>query len=67
MSKEIFANYKYKDGLKEEIVIFYDKDNDRYNLQDKTEKTIFYSDFIDEKLSRIIAKLIIQIKEVDLK
>lgn len=67
MSKEIFAHYKYKGGLKEEIVIFYDKDNDRYNLQDKTEKTIFYSDFIDEKLSRIIAKLIYQINEVDLK
>ena len=63
MSKEIFAHYKYKDGLKEEIVIFYDKDNDRYNLQEKTERTIFYSDFIDEKLSRIIQSLIYEIKK----
>ena len=43
MNKEIFAHYKYKGGFEEEIVIFYDKDNDRYNLQEKTERTIFYS------------------------
>tara|TARA_Y100000592_G_C5348072_1_gene257530 strand:- start:303 stop:503 length:201 start_codon:yes stop_codon:yes gene_type:complete len=63
MNKEIFAHYKYEGGFKEEIVIFYDKDNDRYNLQEKTEKTIFYSDFIDEKLSRIIQSLIYEIKK----
>ena len=63
MSKEIFAHYKYNGGLQDEIIIFYDKDNDRYNLQNKTEKTIFYSDFIDEKLSRIIQSLIYEIKK----
>lgn len=61
MAKEIFTNYKYKDGLENEIVIFYDKDTDRYILQNKTKKTIFYSNFIDEKLSIIIASLIREI------